>query len=1252
MNGTSNVLNTCGCCEGVEQLTPATILNRPGLNALAYRVGIQATFLETMLARLSNMGIPLGELDTVLNDPDKAAQLIFPLLTLTTRSTDDPAIALLDAWAVVADVLSFYQERIANEGYLRTATERRSVLELAKLVGYTLRPGVAASVFLAYTLENGQRTTIAQGNRVQSLPGPGQTPQFFETSFDIDARAEWNAISPRMSIPQYISQIPDPAPNAPAQPSNKSFYISTSDGALYLAGTSTNLKPRDPMLFVFNDAAQGQVFGHVQSIDPHTAEKYTRVLFPTDFTPYTFFRNLESVMESYQNVEAFGVSQNDPLVQSIIANLQFLEKDLQSAESQGLAALVPSINYQLAVGSTTSPSLQLQDIHDLLLALYTLYNTSITSGPTPETYVNGGSLTELFYLSLSPAAIASLKRVSSNGLLDEANTLFGTTSTTFDQLVTQLNTSITTSQTPPVRLAAWVGGIVADSLAVVNSVPLFQSGVADIPVPIVTTSLAALLTPLSKAPSLQPPNGIRLARNTSLVLSRKSDLAPQLLQTLNQAAGPQIYNALSQSTSTAAPTLPTIYALRAKAAPFGSSAPKPATTTESQITVKDKNNHDVTENVFTTGTSDRDWPWPSTGVPPDTVLDLDAQYDKILPQSWIVIEYATQNNTSDTAIQIFQVNSLETFSRADYGISAKVTRLHLNVATGQSWLPTSASSGDLSSIRGITVYAQSEELTPTNEPITDDIKTDATDPTIELDNLYDGLQSGRWLVVSGERTDIANTNGITTSELVMLESVTQTVRVLQNVPPSTTTGAKSDMDWPGDTTHTFLHLASPLAYTYKRNTVTVGANVVKATHGQTRNEVLGSGDGSKSFQQFTLKQSPLTYLSAATASGAESTLQVRVNDILWHETDDLDLQGPKDRIYLTQTDDQDTTTVTFGTGVHGARPPTGTENIKAVYRNGIGQAGNVGAGQISLLSTRPLGVKGVINPKEASGGADRENRDQARRNVPLSTQALDRIVSVQDYADFARTYAGIVKATSQLLSNGSQQLVYLTVAGQNNIPIDPTSDLYQNLFLSLRTVGNPGEPIKLAVCEAKLLVISARVRISTDYSLEAVVPNIRTALLNAFGFDQRDLGQPVYQSEVLSVIQQVSGVAYVDLDILDAVDQPQLLSALDTIHQKELLAANQGTAPDETQDLISLLGLKVRKVVPAHLARSRRNTPGTFDPAQLAFLSADIPDTLIINELTDPHTALQSTTNGTPSTQMKLRRNRARRMRIEGAFHE
>ncbi|MGA7933292.1 MAG: hypothetical protein WCA35_07070, partial [Kovacikia sp.] len=110
---------SCGCCEGPDIITPISTANRPGLDALVYRVGTHSTFLETMKARLSS-----NEFGSLAN--------------LRTRDANDPAIALLDAWATVADVLTFYQERIANEGYLWTATERRSVLELARLVGYTL----------------------------------------------------------------------------------------------------------------------------------------------------------------------------------------------------------------------------------------------------------------------------------------------------------------------------------------------------------------------------------------------------------------------------------------------------------------------------------------------------------------------------------------------------------------------------------------------------------------------------------------------------------------------------------------------------------------------------------------------------------------------------------------------------------------------------------------------------------------------------------------------------------------------------------------------------------------------------------------------------------------------------------------------------------------------------------------------------------------------------------------------------------
>src|SRR3989442_5420925 len=125
---------------------------------------------------------------------------------LASRTGDDPAIALLDAWATVADVLTFYQERIANEGFLRTASERRSAVEVGRLVGYELRPGVAASVYLAYTLDKDLRgndvlVTIAQGSRAQSVPAPGELPQPFETSADFVASSAWNDLKPRLWRP-------------------------------------------------------------------------------------------------------------------------------------------------------------------------------------------------------------------------------------------------------------------------------------------------------------------------------------------------------------------------------------------------------------------------------------------------------------------------------------------------------------------------------------------------------------------------------------------------------------------------------------------------------------------------------------------------------------------------------------------------------------------------------------------------------------------------------------------------------------------------------------------------------------------------------------------------------------------------------------------------------------------------------------------------------------------------------------------
>ncbi len=849
----------CGCCEGLEKVVPVSTANRPYLDALSYRVGTHATFLETMVARLTDHYLNITSETGVV-------ERIRPLQDLRVHSPDDPSIAMLDAWAVVADVLTFYQERIANEGYLRTATERRSILELARLVGYNLRPGVSSSVFLAFNLEKGYDVTIDPGMRVQSLPGPGELPQSFETGEPLEAREVWNSLGVRMTQPQNITFdniSKDPAPNGEAI------------GSVYLDGIATRLQANDLLLFDFGNER-------------------------------TVFRQVEAV-------------------------------DAQAAESRTVA--------------------KLQSISNV---------TAIAAAEPGE----GGLL------------------VAAPGIKQEASSM--------------------------------------------------------------NYLLKSLLVSPSRPPASprQLPRSLMGAIDLSLnnVYKSQSDISPQLLLTFSPSLRNTFYPAwLNATFDSSKSDLQSIQAMRVKAAPFGHNAPKELTRYAGKVPQYDE--WDLAEEKT-------------------MVIYLDAEYDKILPQSWVVIERPLPADPEDVKSLNFnkmdesqgvgwivsKIDKVRTVSWARYGITGTVTKLTLK----KDWLTETEVNNsadkkiELSLLRGITVYAQSELLTRAEEKIEDDVCSDL----IELDGLYEGLKSGRWLIISGERSDIESTAGaghVKTSELVMLAAVGNGKKTIENevqskgeALPGGDKGSPPPL--PDDKTHTFLKLSESLAYCYRRDTVSIYANVTKATHGETRNEVLGSGDGSRAFQEFQLRQSPLTYLAAPTPAGAESTLKARVDDVLWHETDSLAGLEPIDRNYITTKDDDSKTTAVFGNGKHGSRLPTGVENVRAVYRSGIGKPGNARAGQISLLATRPLGVKGVINPLPATGGADRENRDQARSNVPLAVLALDRFVSVQDYADFARTFAGIGKARAAKLSNGRRQEVFVTIAGAEDIPIDYHSDLYLNLL--------------------------------------------------------------------------------------------------------------------------------------------------------------------------------------------------------------
>ena len=965
---------SCGCCAGVQVLTPVAIANRPGLDALQYRVGTHATFLETMKARLSSADYP-------------------ELRGLTTRAADDPAIALLDGWALVGDVLTFYQERIANEGYLRTATERRSVLELARLVGYALRPGVAASVSLAFTMEQGQQVVIPVGARSQSLPGPGELPQSFETSDPLDARAEWNTLAARQTQPQQV---------VANRLAGGGLITSINRNTIYVQGVATGLKVGDRLLFVF------------------------------------------------------GSGDNDAIVQS-----------------------VARVEAQTADGRTK--------------------------------------------VTLQEAAIPISEPL--------------------------LRRKAPASEQPPEPLNA----------------------------------LRLIREKLTLPAADHPANQFRLARDIADTLSRNGDVVPQLLIRSDAALGAALYKAWGRTTITAAEP-PAIFVFRIRAALFGHNVLKPLPVGLIEAPAPGA----------VVDTPD----WQPANDENSRALFLDNAFDQILTGSYVAVQ------RPDAAPKIFGHVTVTTQPRTHYGISANTTKISGLDADWWRPQPTPEVPVDpdppFDAIRGTLVYAQSEPLTLANEPI-DPVTKPVCGGTIELATVYGALQAGRWLIVAGERTDLLDAQGaiitgVHGAELVMLNGVTHDVGSI-----------------PGDTVHTFLQFSSPLTYSYRRDTVVIYGNVVSATHGETRTEVLGSGDPATVHQQFALRQSPLTYVSAPTSAGCASTLEVRVDDVQWHEIDNFNLASAKTRAFITQTDDDDKTLVTTGDGQRGARVPSGTENVTATYRTGIGEVGNVKAEQISLLVTRPLGLKKVVNPIAASGGADRDSRDWARRNAPLAMMALDRLVSVVDYEFFARTFAGIGKASAALLSDGHRQLVHLTIAGSNDAPVGSSSDLMANLNQALLQFGDPFVPIQVALRERLVLVLSANVRIDPDHRWELVEPIVRAALVDAFGFDRRDLGQPVFLSEVMSAIQQVPGVVAVDIVLFDSVSETLASQPAELADALEAMAAPSPPGPEP------------RAFIPVALARpgveclpsGNGDQPATC-PAQIALFSADVTATLTLTEWTTP----------------------------------
>lgn len=1071
--------NNCGCCE-LPQLTPIVAWNRPGLTAIAFRTGTYGTFRLSMLQRIAGTQA---------------------LSALKTRADDDSAITILDMWATVADILTFYQERIANEGFLRTARLRDSVLRMARLLDYQLRPGMAATALLAFTLDKDATLTVPIGLRVQSVPGEGETPQIYETLESIVADSRLNRLRV-VPAPIGFNPLARGSVSATAAPGETALAAAmavapgdrvalfTSGGAfeelvvrerrtaedgVTLTWTGpvqgTNWNAESPMvglnrtLRIFGYNAPSQYMEATET--PAGSGKFIWTMRTFSSFSYTPSGNVIELDSKYEGIAAGSqliISQpgsSNRLVTVTAVSQTRAQFKAPSATTTPVEDTVTSVTLSSA---PAIPDRRTAIIHEVkggrirfwayrypeLVAGDTAYvparRIDSTSGVTGRV-IEGGKFT-----AGSALPLTSIETGRQILVADEANEPVVAEVT--DAAFVGLNVSITT-------IGADLTTAIELKLDTEQSRQVLAWRSAELPVggPVLTNSLRQMSVTIGSLPT----------RTIALSVAPSSidDTAVKLQAALNNSL-PIVPSFAQSLVLRAEDHLLVIPGTPGAAITFAPTGADPTTSAELGLTSPDA----YMEDALISGSLS---PFPAVTNP---LRRMSVKFGPIGPRT---AHLAAPPANIDSARALLQ-NAIRNASPAPAFNRALV------------------------------------------------------------------LVSGtRLLVVPG-------TGGVPAQEFLAL--------TLEPESP--------------------VRLKSASAFLL--------GNVAPGSHGETvDDEILGDGDASKAFQKFELQKKELTYTPSAEAGGSSSSLEVLVNNVRWTEVPSLFGKSPLDRVYATRIADDGTVSVRFGDGVSGARLPTGRSNVVADYRNGTGLDGRVGQGTLRTPLDLPVGLRSVTNPAEATGGADPESLDEARTNAPTTVRTFGRAVSLRDFEDLIKTSGEVAKALATWVWNGATRAVHLTIAAQEGGLFTP-ADLTR-LHASITAARDPNHTLFLANFIKIPIVVTALLRVNSDYVASVVEESARTSLLDALSFDKLQFGQPVVLSEIYSVLQGVEGVDSVDIDRLHFRNQNLLF----------LLSRGATLAP-------------VQRSLRVHGARPNPSPPPLVIPAELAFIESPADDIQLLTD--------------------------------------
>lgn len=178
----------------------------------------------------------LGFVTSMLN----YASIILP--QWDTSSEGDFGVMIVEALAYGLDILSFYGDRLTQEAYLPTATQRLSILNLAQLLGYVPTNGSPAVGTVTFQNTTASNITLPAGTQVaSSFSTSADQPIIFETNTGVVVPANGTITANVTQGITYVQQIIGTSDGTAAQ----TFQIpqaNVEDGSvtIFVAGINTS----------------------------------------------------------------------------------------------------------------------------------------------------------------------------------------------------------------------------------------------------------------------------------------------------------------------------------------------------------------------------------------------------------------------------------------------------------------------------------------------------------------------------------------------------------------------------------------------------------------------------------------------------------------------------------------------------------------------------------------------------------------------------------------------------------------------------------------------------------------------------------------------------------------------------------------------------------------------------------------------------------------------------------------------------